>query len=131
MKQWYVTVCVPGGEYACFTDGAQIARDSLNDLPISAGDATCESDGSYGYDYFVRVAPPELAEWLDAPMHCIMAWNTDLLRAKVPGGWIYYQHEISRDPDNGMRIIHDSAQCFVPVALASGITIIGEAPDVH
>jgi hypothetical protein len=116
MKQWYVTTGAFGGQYA------MKAEKIPYELAQAAG---CTGSD----DCNVRLAPPELVEWLDAPTHCIMAWNTDLLRAKVPGGWIYYQHEISRDPDNGMRIIHDSAQCFVPVALASGITIIGELHD--
>ncbi len=118
-KQWYVTVGVPGGDYACRTEcSSQMRYAFCTQIKESfAGAIELEIDCNF-INY--RPAPPDLAEWLDAEMHNAVDAETNRAqlgtntRTKVPGGWFYVGGAGG-----------SAAAVFVPVAGASGITVIG------
>lgn len=64
----------------------------------------------------VRPAPPDLAEWLDAPQHMDDQTPIWCQRMPVPGGWVYT-----------LRTAGERSSVFVPVAGAAGITVVGGA----
>jgi hypothetical protein len=118
--RWYVTVGVPGGEFAVWADNQQDALyallEGVDDLDYSTNkDFGPDEREHYNADPFIcRPAPPDLAEWLDTAMHTTgtdFSWH----RLKVPGGWIY---------QGGLT------EVFVPVAGTPGITVVGEVPHV-
>ena len=123
--QWFTTVGVPGGEYAVKADRATAAMwlilDCFDEFEITTNkDFGPEERERYEVGPLtIRPAPPELAEWLEAEMHKSSKAETEKgqlgtnTRTKVPGGWFYA---------GGAG--ESAAAVFVPVALASGITVI-------
>ena len=118
---WWVTVGVPGGEYAS-RDYGTISE--MNKLP----------------PHQVREAPPDLAEWLDCTMHELYSvdiYRSDDLsitmrRIKVEGGWFYLdERQINYPLTDGSEpmITGTDMRGFVPVPLSANITIKGESDN--
>lgn len=104
-KQWYITVGYPGGEYAA-TDPQALAKTDTEEI----------NSGSMCADWFIRLCPPDLADWLDTPMHEYVPLKQGASRLKVPGGWLYCNYEAYRAGE-----MHSTGS--VSVAGASGITV--------
>jgi hypothetical protein len=99
--RWFVTLdsLYP---VAVFTESMEKAVKALNDY-LSGTHRRCVE---------VRLAPPELADWLNVDMHQSTQYFVTLYertrpryRTKVPGGWLY-------------------GSAWVPVALASSVVVI-------
>jgi len=126
-KQWFVTIGVPGGEYAVKAQSTYLAANAFVEklfaLPGDKSDCPlivpindeCYGRGWYG-NITVRPAPPDLVEWIEegfkqTPTH---DW-----RYRCEGGWIYeiFNRENSQQVVGGV---------VVPVALAAGLTVLEE-----
>lgn len=111
-KQWYITVGVPGGQYACLATSVRDAH-----ARIDAYFWKPESEVEWCLDEWpdlsekrpytcVRLAPQELVRWLDnQPPEPA----TNYIR--VVGGWVWCNGDCA---------------VFTPVALAGGITVLHE-----
>ena len=110
MDMWFVTAGVPGGEYAMRAD---TKRRAVNTFALYF-----ERDMMH-----VREAPPELAEWLDVPEGAKREIDS-CGRYKTEGGWVELQYGQAYVDGIGWSESVVGA-VFIPVALASGITVIG------
>lgn len=97
--KWCMTVGYPGGEFAVKCEAA---------AHFTTLKPYCEDINAAPGQLLTRECPPDLAEWLSAPMH---TYNPDRQRMKVPGGWLY-AHRV------------DVARAFVPVAGTANITVL-------
>ena len=110
--KWYMTVGVPGGDFAIRTD-ADSADASL--FPHVAGIFGDSTDFAC-----IRPCPPDLVEWIEAEAH-----GQRGMYAKCAGGWLAFMHAANGcDPSREC-----AAGAFVPVAGAAGLTIIGDSPS--
>ena len=121
--QWYTTVGVPGGKYACKAESLSEAESKFEYYATgvificpSTNKTDMDRAGNvlYGDGWKARPAPPETAEWLEADWEKYIA-DKLRTRVKVEGGWLC---------EAGMGT--DCHVTFIPVALASGITVIGD-----
>jgi hypothetical protein len=125
---WYMTVGVPGGEYAAQAEHLQAATDFFM---ISGVLVFGQVSGSCIDGVFFRPCPPDLAEWLDAKPHCLYAVNGGFMRQRVPGGWQYISVERTEHPSECVTTCSDHTSQFIPVAGAAGITVIEAKPDAQ
>ena len=104
--KWYMTVGVPGGDFAIRTD-ADSADASL--FPHVAGIFGDSTDFAC-----IRPCPPELVEWIEARDEAvqIVPYRTRCYRNRVEGGWVYNSFTLH-------------TETFVPVAGAAGLTVLG------
>jgi hypothetical protein len=120
MNRHYVTVGVPGGEYATAAKDSKEAALRLGNRLWQDGykehyRLAHEADEQRAYALSFRIAPPELAEWLERTPPCDNCWQ-------VWGGWVLYaKNEVKGGPLVG---VFTTGAVFVPVALASGITVV-------
>ena len=103
-KQWYMTVGVPGGEYAVKAESLDASR------KVFAAKAGAEALGKQ-----IRIAPPDLAQWIECEMGEFAEG-----RGKVPSGWIWIDPDLFKS--NGMY-----PAVFTPVQGAPGLTVLEES----
>lgn len=103
--KWYMTVGVPGGEYAVKADDIAYSIMLLEDAT-----QIIRATSDPFLTYRVRPCPPDLVEWIEAGISAGI---------KVPGGWIL----IVLSDRNAAEMA-----TFIPVAGAAGLTIL-ENPD--
>lgn len=111
--RWFMTVGVPGGEYAVKADDPDKAWNALSPVMGFSGDGPLtrkkvnEALKANGYEAVtLRPAPPDLVEWLECGV-AQMAYQN-----KVQGGWLRH---LGGDIPVGV---------FVPVRGADGITVL-------
>ncbi len=106
----YITVGVPGGEFAGWFAGQVEAQGVLAEHAVGYGGRRITADLVP-----VRLAPPDVVDW-------VMDDKLYNLRDQVPGGWRYRQ--FSEDD----RVISES---FIPVPPTANLTIINpeDAPE--
>lgn len=120
-KKWFVTGGVVGGQFAVKVERVYKAMELFNAamskdvFPVSKH-APIDDVG-----ISVRPAPPDLVEWLDTAMGIFYETSitnrlSESALLKVPGGWMHYENNV---PDT-----KEFDRVFIPVALASGITVI-------
>ena len=99
-KQWYMTVGVPGGEYAVLAETLEDCKRQFGVQP---------------FPYHYRLCPPDLVEWIEAKLweYSSLPDDADFL-TKVPGGWI-------RDS------VPSATSVYIPVAGAAGLTVLSDA----
>jgi hypothetical protein len=136
VTQWFVTVGVPGGEYACQAENREAAQHII--VPhLQAADcayiAQKEEPLMFSDRIFLRPAPPELAGWLNAKYgEWQLVSEATCYSMRVHGGWLFTVVNDLAGVDfgallrgEGQKKDEKAAGCiFVPVAMAGGITVL-------
>jgi hypothetical protein len=124
MSTWYMTVGVPGGEYAVKAEDDAAARDTFIVDYISYRAWTPDGPGTMPH---VRPCPPEMVEWIEAEMHDYHETNAGIGRMKITGGWLYEVHDAQNlnppeEYPNYNVVVHATERA--PVAGAAGLTVL-------
>ncbi len=129
-----MTVGYPGGEFAMQCDPTDRDRNAKFRAAIEDGADLIQIGG-----YSIRLAPPDLAEWLEWPDDAAHEFLWDqagarTLKWKQPGGWLaitYHDNEHGTWPASAaggeMRMacpFGTVASQFIPVRGADGITVL-------
>jgi hypothetical protein len=117
MSTWYMTVGVPGGEYAS-QDGT--GDELLQHHVVKAAVAL-------GARILIRPCPPDLVEWIEAEDHDYHETNAGIGRMKITGGWLYEVHDAQNlnppeEYPNYNVVVHATERA--PVAGAAGLTVL-------
>lgn len=110
-QTWYMTVGVPGGEYAIWAGCNHDAVEVVRLHPVVSRWFHIDVE----YDVPIRPCPPDIVGWIEnrAPANHI----------KVTGGWLF----LDRDRDLPHGFVQGSA-VFIPVAHTENLTVL-ETPS--
>lgn len=140
MGKWWITVGIPGGEYAVKAEDLDAAWRLIwpamgwsGNVPEKFADV-CNMARAAGtpVEFKIRPCPPDLVEWIETEMH---KWHhigdsggwSGTERMKVEGGWRWREWESANEGFEFRACTTD----FIPVPLTANLTIIQEPPHDH
>lgn len=121
MNQLYITVGVPGGEFACW------AEDMLEAAGVFHEDEFISALVEIGQHPVFRLAPPDAVDWVLAEFEDWIETHAGLGKLKVEGGWLRVSNDavsVDESQEYTQYQYALTAAVFIPVPLTENLTVI-------